>query len=613
MKQDVRHSQFILTLGPGAILESKNGPRLIPRPDIGLLGGNGETLGRLEIHERRISALLSSDGNTNGRRVRLFRLPSTSEEDQGSSLYRTREFPEWRLCTEHGVLFHRSTQCEECKKTPSATPSDYPIRFVMACSHGHMGDVPWDWAVHRKTGGRCEKNHSGSYRWEGGGRSFDRITITCPKCGASVKFSELYRELRKCPGIYPENIPLYGKNQYLRPDLSACKEDAQILQRQATNLHIPEIISLFSIDLITDIHSVLDDERIIAAYKTMRRYVPDPTIEQMRAFFEKHIQPEKYLNDEEYSRVLMSIANTRRYLDDIIRLHDNKAAADLRTMIQYEFDHLVATPDPASRKKHPDRSSSKSTFIINYNGEQSASIGMNRFRVIPVSRLRTVTVQRGYRRIGTNLNNRSNLVSVSFTDKKGDMWYPATEFFGEGIFLTFEDPWHEDDRAGPIWKTWMDVYKKQGTMYSSGLFRDGTNRDELHPHFVFWHTLSHALLRVLAVDSGYASASIRERVYCDPHVGRSRAGIILYTVQPGEGTMGGLISLVDRFEGVIRRAVAMMQTCPNDPLCSDRRFENGMTFGSSCYGCLQASETSCEHRNLWIDRGLVLEYFKKEW
>ena len=30
-------------------------------------------------------------------------------------------------------------------------------------------------------------------------------------------------------------------------------------------------------------------------------------------------------------------------------------------------------------------------------------------------------------------------------------------------------------------------------------------------------------------------------------------------------------------------------------------------IGASCYGCTMNSETSCEHRNMWLDRNILLE------
>ena len=44
---------------------------------------------------------------------------------------------------------------------------------------------------------------------------------------------------------------------------------------------------------------------------------------------------------------------------------------------------------------------------------------------------------------------------------------------------------------------------------------DPAARYELHPLFVWWHTLSHSLIRAISNEAGYSSASIRERVYIE--------------------------------------------------------------------------------------------------
>ena len=85
---------------------------------------------------------------------------------------------------------------------------------------------------------------------------------------------------------------------------------------------------------------------------------------------------------------------------------------------------------------------------------------------------------------------------------------------------------------------------------------------------VWWHTLSHRLLRALSIDSGYSSAAIRERVYLRMEPGgAARGGLLLYTVQPGgDGTLGGLIGLVPTLDRVLASAlrdlrVALMIHC----------------------------------------------------
>ena len=67
--------------------------------------------------------------------------------------------------------------------------------------------------------------------------------------------------------------------------------------------------------------------------------------------------------------------------------------------------------------------------------------------------------------------------------------------------------------------------------------------------FVLLHSLSHALMRQIALECGYTAASLRERLYCRS-VGQEHgpmAGILIYTAaSDSEGTLGGLVQLDNR-------------------------------------------------------------------
>jgi hypothetical protein len=114
-------------------------------------------------------------------------------------------------------------------------------------------------------------------------------------------------------------------------------------------------------------------------------------------------------------------------------------------------------------------------------------------------------------------------------------------------------------------------------------------------------------LTALSVDSGYSSTAIRERTYLTfDSNGNSVGGILLYTVQPGgDGTLGGLMSLVPSFSNILDDALRDTGTCSNDPLCAEA--PGAGSDGAACYSCLLVSETSCEHRNRGLDRLLLLE------
>jgi len=186
-------------------------------------------------------------------------------------------------------------------------------------------------------------------------------------------------------------------------------------------------------------------------------------------------------------------------------------------------------------------------------------------------------------------------------------WYPGVAFQGEGIFVSFEDPNQDFTPSGEASAKWSRIHESSNR-YPKELFRDESERDELHPTFVWWHTLAHLLIRTISAESGYSVASIRERVYVKLNGRTTKSGILLYATQPGsEGTLGGLIALVPHFQEMFDLSVEQMRTCSGDPLCVAHSFEEGQYNGAACYGCLLLSETSCEHRNLWLDRRVLLE------
>ena len=57
-------------------------------------------------------------------------------------------------------------------------------------------------------------------------------------------------------------------------------------------------------------------------------------------------------------------------------------------------------------------------------------------------------------------------------------------------------------------------------------------------------------------------------------------------------------------------ALELGRLCSNDPVCAhhepDNRQEERFLHGAACHGCLLIAETSCERRNEFLDRALVV-------
>lgn len=602
MTQMMRQSQFIITWGPGSILEGPNGPRIIPMPDIGLFG----KYSKYKPEDFEISDERMSKGLLNGKRI--FRLPSNVElgKDDSSYIYRTKPFPEWKICTKDWILFKPYPElccCPKCKNKEVDA-----IRFVMACPEGHLDDVDWNFLVHYKTGGICKKGKSYPkyYLWRGEGGPLKDIEIECPECGAKTNMGYLYRKKWKCSGRSPEKEDIFSGI----PVRKKCSSDAIVIQRQASNLRIPEISSLFTVDLYTNLHRCLSSREM----RTMLLYAKPSNKNELEKELEKMkeqqiIKPgtvEEILSHP-WDEIKMVINDIESSGSDEIKGYGNLILDEFRKLI-----HGSVNGVPPLRRQHR---FSDIIFEIPASGIRKVSgPGGNLFRVVPVTKLRTVIVQRGFRRsvsVRRDINKQESLgklVPVSFVDRNtSDEWYPGAEFIGEGIFIVMDnESFSEYHNVGKNWDKWKHIYEKP-PKYPDHIFRDPMIKNEFHPLFVWWHTFSHLLLRVLSIDSGYSSASIRERIYFEQNGTAARGGIIIYTVQPGEGTLGGLVSLVKKFETILKRVVELSESCPNDPLCFQQTCEHNKITGAACHGCLFLSETSCEHRNMWLDRHLIME------
>jgi hypothetical protein len=65
-----------------------------------------------------------------------------------------------------------------------------------------------------------------------------------------------------------------------------------------------------------------------------------------------------------------------------------------------------------------------------------------------------------------------------------------------------------------------------------------------------------------------------------------------------------------RFANILQAALRRLEICSNDPICADHepdeRSGDRATHGAACHGCLLIAETSCESRNLFLDRALLV-------
>lgn len=221
-------------------------------------------------------------------------------------------------------------------------------------------------------------------------------------------------------------------------------------------------------------------------------------------------------------------------------------------------------------------------------------------RVVIATKLREVRALVGFSR----LDPAATVVAPDLG--KGLDWLPALEVFGEGIFIALVEEAVEQWEVGPATSR-IDVLSKRraGSRFSYWL-------PPANPRFILVHTMAHLLIRQMAFDSGYSSASLRERIYAAPPTesGPGHAGVLIYTAAgDAEGTLGGLARLGEP-ERLAPSMLAMLQRslwCSNDPICRDSPGQGvGALNRAACHACSLISETSCVYSNALLDRALVV-------
>jgi len=576
----IRRSQVITTWGPGALID-------LPRHS-GVVGGL-ETWPKVsdldEIADQRLQRKLALILELP--LPRLYAPPPDSSDPsvpkRGIGMWR---FPEWMVVQEKTSgegqdrsrrLVHRRALDETGRLDGNEVVA---TRFVRACPRGHVDDLDWYGFVHRG-----ERDCKGQL-WldeRGTGGDLGDLTIRCQACKKARGMHEAAEwetfALGTCRGSRPW-LGLHGSRE-------ECTLPARLLIRTASNAYFPQVMSALSLpDRATGLDKVVtelwDDLAIVENAVELGLMKKKPAVAAKLAG----------IADED---MLAAIARVR-----------GGGAAE-RPVKQVELDALLAVPEgfgddvPVDPNFHARR-------LPDLHWRRS-SLSEPIAAIVQLHRLREVLALIGFTRFESVTPDMNGEYEGDV--ERADLalepsWFPAVENRGEGIFLLLE--------PGAV-GAWLS---RPGVERRLDQLRDGhrawTESRKLERAFpggpyVLLHTLSHLLLQSLSMRCGYPASSIRERVYVDPDAGRF--GLLLYTASSdAEGTLGGLVGQARDIEFHLAVALRTGELCSNDPVCAQHAPGEGMEdrhlHGAACHGCALVPETSCEMRNDYLDRALVV-------
>ena len=600
---EIRLSQMIMGFGPGAMID-------LPSRSI-IVGGLPLWRQQIEpriIIEPRLQEMLERSLTQSGRLAEGVRLTlrqppyATNDADKMKRDVPALVFPLWFVCDPDsgtapptGGSRRRMVQWKELEwatgkfKDGTKTISVTPMRFVAACKKGHMQDINWRGLVHRGQG----QTGCRSAMW-----FLDRGTSADPKdlsiecdCGARVEFEYLFAEgiLGGCNG----HQPWLGDTSV---DPNGCTENLKLLVRGATNAYFPQVANVISMpigaDPIGDI--IKANLASLSALANVDQLIGvlsfSPALSSALGKFDPHLL---------FSRI-QEMKNTAN--PDTPTSSSPKIA---------EFDILASGKQTIGTNSIDSRL--HATTLQEHEWKTGDSLERLLSRVVAVKRLTEVTCLYGFTRlepapVASDGSLEEVLLAVEGASLGDADWLPAIEQNGEGIFLQFD--------AAIVEKIVLSEFNRPRITALREAYQDWAGKFKNSPTFpggayTFLHSLSHGLMSEIALQCGYPATSIKERVYALPldtaqnTIGR--LGILIYTSASGaQGSLGGLVAMAPKIVGLMGSAIEKMQVCSNDPICSESEphahFDGSLVNGAACNACVLVPETSCEMRNMLLDR-----------
>ncbi len=237
-------------------------------------------------------------------------------------------------------------------------------------------------------------------------------------------------------------------------------------------------------------------------------------------------------------------------------------------------------------------------------------------KVLRIDTMKITSAQLDFSRVFPADSDAPELISKNiFRSKKPEnvLVYPVVENFGEGIFFSFNEKnlneYLDSEGGANIIKELQEKLSKlnKGDDFSRGAIEYG---ESMNWQLYLVHSFTHLIMRELEFRCGYPTASLSERIYVSNDDKYKMYGCLIYTAEGAEGSMGGLIAQTreKNLNNLIKSAIHRATICHSDPLCWESEGQGLFDLNfAACFSCSLVSETSCEHRNLYLDRKILVD------
>lgn len=581
-----RRSALLSTYGVGGLFPAENASYLI----LGLHEWDHEKLP--PVVEPRLARQLQT---------RELKSPPATPDDRSSPNVPVVVFPEVLSCPTCGALgtvdqlnaSRRDLRCGLCGDRGELMPS----RFITACRAGHLQDFPyyewahgsfpekgWQWTPYPTGSSEDAPNTVHVLRLDNRGRSsaLSDIVVRC-SCGKHRSLDQAFSPQAMVSLPCRGERPWLGR-EYFEKD---CSEQRRTLQRGASNAWFAATTSAISIPPYSGrINEVVRKERdnlVGIPWEEFEAAAANGHHDKFEWVLRKYDPPVSVTDFASHAIEVMFPEAQRVLSEEEFRFEEYKAI--LEGAVEETDNQFVSEP----------------VAVPVEGGDLLRSVRR-------VSRLREVMALHGFSRISSpeQLREEGVVDHTAALRPEDDRaaWFPAVELLGEGLFLELDRNRLEEWARAPFArdrKNLLDRNARQAAVRRR-LSPDTADVDIVR---VAVHTFAHMIIDQLALEAGYPSSALRERLY----VGPDMAGVLVYTASSDSaGSLGGVAAMADpnRLGPALEEMQDRLQWCSADPVCieSSGSGSDGANL-AACHNCVLLPETSCEVFNVQLDRGAL--------
>lgn len=585
----VRHSQLITTYGIGSIVDFVRDTVIIAGVDDWDTGKNVESAEGRKLYNENLQSLTG---------VNYFIEPKAQD---GSFYNKSKDtpafvFPELLYCPTCKRIVSAKEAANANPKRPNKCCLDghdgkpcsgtlVASRFIVVCEDGHMDDFPYSWWVHGNTACSSGRTPRISMYNIGDRSDIESLFLKCENCGKTCGMARAFAPNAfqgengyPCTANHPH---LEGKCLHGRSD---CAMPLKTKLRSSSSVYFAATVSALTIPPWSS-----EAVKIIEREYNAIIHMPNP-----RAY-------------------LQGKATATASIEQLLVAYDMLKARKGSTILRREADiyqdeyRILSGGDI------------ELCGFNNGKGDYSAFTaqipkGFEQFfeQITIADKLTIVEALKGFTRVkpwsGDNSEkspDNKRIVPLSAYPKD---WLPAVELRGEGVFIRFKET------ALNLWKArigtrYEEMAAKLGESYLSG------RKDRFSPEYVLLHTFAHLLIRQLSNECGYSAASLKEKIYStftdeEGEMVKMHGLLIYLGSSDCDGSLGGLISVAQntkQFRLLLENMLCKASWCSADPLCISSMEQGFSSLNySACHDCVLLPETSCEFRNVLLDRVSVV-------